>query len=227
MTRINRHRRSLPRSICRLPQDSFPHLASIHPGCRAIRAPFEPKRSRFQSVPTPSTTDPFSVPYLNTFGGPFINTLNNRPTSPYNHHCSGAVALLPPVRRSSFPSPFRIRSCTRTKNQEATIAIAHDDGGGGDGGRPRNRCSSFLPACLSAAPPQCSVSEVRGEAGREQKRREYEERREPPINSHVYLDLKVGASRRTTDRPRCRVSRVHALTSTPSIEGGRESGPTD
>lgn len=174
MTRINRHRRSLPRSICRLPQDSFPHLASIHPGCRAIRAPFEPKRSRFQSVPTPSTTDPFSVPYLNTFGGPFINTLNNRPTSPYNHHCSGAVALLPPVRRSSFPSPFRIRSCTRTKKppspSHTTTAAA---------ATAEDRVTAVLPSCLPAClPPRLNVRYRRCEARPGENRREENMRRE-------------------------------------------------
>ena len=148
-----------------------------------------------------------------------------------------------PVLRTSFPSPFRIRSCTRTKKPPLRSSVPlHTTRRRREGGRPRNRDSSFLHALPPAGVRHASMFPIGGakRGGREQGRwgetekGKREEKREPPINSHVYLDLKVGVFRRTadppTDRPRCRrrrhrrVSRVHALTRTPSIEGGREAG---
>ena len=102
-----------------------------------------------------------------------------------------AHALRPPPALPSFPSPFRIRSCTHASKEAATNTTRGEE----------DRVTAALPpsppsiASRPARPTPCSPSEVQGGKGG----------REPPINSHVYLDLKVGVFRQTRPigRPRC------------------------
>ena len=134
------------------------------------------------------------------------------------HYSVAAVALLPmcpcpvaPSARSSFISISVSNSVMHAREQRSSHHPTHSAPLHTTTRGEEDRVTAALPPHLPGSPsaPPDSMFAIHRRCKEEREGEDGRGEREPPINSHVYLDLKVGVFRQTRPtyhplgRPRC------------------------